>query len=91
MISNWNVAFGYLMNAWGSSTSEAKWDGALLNLYDGLYSPSSAFKGPAFTGYDAPRDFEAIELGGQLYARRRSRLNAEFFRDSFVGFVCCLY
>jgi len=68
------------MNAWEipnlgpfNQTFAAKWGGAVFNLYDGLHDPSSAFKGSVFYGYDDPRDFEAIEFGAQLYARRHPR------------------
>lgn len=62
-----NFAFGYLMNAWGSSTFAAKWGGAAFNLYDSFRTGANAFKGSALTGYDDPRDFDAINAGGALY------------------------
>jgi RHS repeat-associated protein len=69
-----NYAFGYLMNAWdpiGPNTSLAKWGGAAFNLYDSFVRGGNAFKGSAFTGYDDPRDFAAINAGAALYWRRR--------------------
>ena len=66
-----NYAFGYLMNAWGSSTFAAKWGGAAFNLYDSFGSGANPFKGSLFTGYGDPRDFAAINAGSALYRRTR--------------------
>ncbi len=65
-----NYAFGYLMNAWGSSTLAAKWGGAAFNRYDPFVSGGDAFKGSLFTGFDDPRDFAAINAGAALYWRQ---------------------
>jgi RHS repeat-associated protein len=62
-----NFAFGYLINSWGSSTFAAKWGGAAFNMYDSFRTGVNAFKGSAFTGYDDPRDFDAINAGGARY------------------------
>jgi RHS repeat-associated protein len=65
-----NFAFGYLMNAWGRSVFEAQWGGAAFNLYSSFESGANPFKGSLFTGYDDPRDFEAIRNGAASYRQR---------------------